>query len=164
MIVRRAVHIRFGYAGFVGGNGSIATPYKVSPRKAEMMFLAISVAARTCASTVDAPRCGVAMTRSCASNFLKTVSSPIGSGLEQRQFTCAKKHARPALILVERGMQGHEIGTLEHLFLAMECHPDLLRPPGRDKGITGDDPHVECLRPLCHRFPDLSQTDNAEDL
>src|SRR6266480_3870732 len=79
MIFRRAVHIRFGYAGFVGGNGSIATPYKVSPRKAAMMFLATSVATRTCASTVDAPRCGVAMTRSCASRCLRTISSLIGS-------------------------------------------------------------------------------------
>ena len=34
-----------------------------------MMFLATSVATRTCASTVDAPRCGVAITRSCAEHL-----------------------------------------------------------------------------------------------
>ena len=190
-----------GYAGFVDETGSVVTPYKVSPRKAEMMFLATSVATRTCASTVDAPRCGVAITRSCASNCLKTVSSPIGSWLktssatpasrafsersqqrllvdqaascavhqigtrfEQAQFTGAKQSARAALVIGEGGMQRHEICPLQHLFFAVQCHPDLLPLFGRDKGITGDDPHAECLRPLCHLFADLSQADDAEHL
>ena len=60
-----------GYAGIVGRNGGVATPYKVSPRRAAIIFLTTSVPTRTCASTVEAPRCGVASTRSCASTCLK---------------------------------------------------------------------------------------------
>src|SRR5438874_1681629 len=38
----------------------------------------------------------------------------VGTGLEQRQFTGAKELAHPFLLFRESGMQGHEIGTLEH--------------------------------------------------
>ena len=60
-----------GYMGVFGRNGGDTAPYTVSPRRAAMMFLATSVATRTCASTVEAPRCGVAITLSCVSNCLK---------------------------------------------------------------------------------------------
>ena len=52
----------------------------------------------------------------------------IGTWLEQSQFMGAKQLGCPALCPRESGMQRHEIGPLQHLFLAVECHPDLLRP------------------------------------
>src|SRR6266702_2232880 len=88
----------------------------------------------------------------------------VRTGLEQRQFTGAQELAHPFLLFRERGMQGHEIGTLEHLFLAVECHPDLLRPPGRDQGITGDHLHPECLCLVCHLRAYPSQANDAEHL
>src|SRR5713101_9553610 len=61
----------------------------------------------------------------------------VGTRLEQVQFTGAKEPACATLVIGEGSMQGDEIGSLQHLFFAVQRHTNLLPLFGRDKGITG---------------------------
>ena len=67
------------------------------PRKTATICSATSVATLNCASSVEAPRCGVAITRSCASSCFKTSLSPTGSWLKTSRATPARRFSCSAL-------------------------------------------------------------------
>ena len=80
------------------------------------MFLATSVATRTCASTVDAPRCGVAITRSCAEQLSQDciiTDGFLAEDIERHSCQSALSERSQQRLLVDQAASCavHQVGT-----------------------------------------------------
>ena len=165
-----------------------------SPASARRTDFATETPAFSCASSVDAPRCGVTMTFGRASSGDSRGGSETNTsrpapgdalaseGLVQRVLVDeaaagdvddegGRLHLRELLGADHAGGLGglrhvdrDEVAALEQLVEAHGLHAELLRPCGGDVGVVGDDLGAERLQARGDERADAAEADDADGL